>query len=410
MAAKTPPPGFVDLVTAQNSPRYSNVSIIGVVADYLPPFRNAKGQFQVTFKLQDYSTQYSSECLKVRLFDKTLECLPQIKAVGDIILLRSAKVNEYAGQILITSNSTYSTQTSHLVFSGAIIPSPAFKLDYVSGNGRLPCQGSDGLRTILGPVEQDYIITLKSALNIQVRAVDVLPPVSVGPKGPSAPPAQYAQQVEINPAYGIYSRKFKLVQDLRHRVFSDVCVEVVKKFTNPDGACELYVTDYTENKEMFYYAPPGEKNDLVRDGDQFGYNGPPKREWPGPYGFMVLKVNLSDPHASWANENVSEGAWIALENVKIKLMPNNSRLEGDMWRDQHNPTKVQIKKLTTTWKMIKDLRLRKDEYWTTYRAKVDKALEAENATAQKMTKGQKKRARQLKLQHIAEQEAAAAVK
>ena len=397
-----PPPGFVDLTTAQGAGKNSLVAVIGVVADYLPPKQSYGGDFQVTFKLQDQSMRWSGEGLKVRFFKKRFEDLPPIKAIGDVVLLRSAKVNEYGGETLLISGF----QTAHLVFSGPIVPSPAFKLDYVGGNGKLPCQGTDGLRNALGPVEQDYIITLKAELNIQVKAVEAPPALSTAPGVRHAQPAQPGI---ANPAAvsGAYSHKFKLVKDLQNFIFSDVCVEVVKKFPNFNGGCELYVTDYTPNKQMFYYAPPEEKNDLVRDGDHFGYNGPPKREWPGPYGFLVLKVNLVDPHASFAIHQVSEGDMIALENVKVKLMPSNSRLEGDMWPDQHNTTKVQVRKLDRRRKEIMNLLMRKNDYLTERKAMLDKLGKTEEVAPQKLSKKARKKRNKVEAQKKAEAQLAA---
>jgi hypothetical protein len=49
---------------------------------------------------------------------------------------------------------------------------------------------------------------------------------------------------------------------------------------------------------------------------------------------------------------------IALENVKMKLMPDSSRLEGDMWPDQNNQDKVQVRKLRPARKEIMELCLR----------------------------------------------------
>jgi protection-of-telomeres protein 1 len=391
------PPGFVDLATAQGAAKNSLVHVIGVVVDYLPPKQiYGGGDFLVTFKLQDQSMRYSGEGLKVRFFKKRSEDLPPIKAIGDVVLLRSVKVNEYQNEVLLISGF----QTAHLVFSGPIVPSPAFKLDYVGGNGKLPCHGTDGLRNALGPVEQDYIITLKSELNIQIKAVDtpLAPPAAHG-----ARQAQPAQSGVANRAAvpGAFSHKFKLVKDLQNFIFSDICVEVVKKFPTFSGGCELYVTDYTPNKQMFYYAPPEEKNDLVRDGDHFGYNGPPKREWPGPYGFLVFKVNLVDPHASFAIHQVSEGDMIALENVKVKLMPNNSRLEGDMWSDQHNHTKVQVRKLDRRRKEITDLLLRKNEYLTDRKVMLDKLGKAAEDAPQKLSRKARKRRSKLEAQKTA---------
>jgi hypothetical protein len=199
------------------------------------------------------------------------------------------------------------------------------------------------------------------------------------------------------------------VKDLEHRVFSDVCVEVVKKFTNNFGHCELYVTDYTENNQMFYYAPPEEKpSDLVHDGDRFGYIGPSKREWPGPYGYLVLKVNLTEPHASFAEQNVAEGDMIEMQNVKMKVMPNNSRLEGDMWPDQHSPSKVQVLKLRPGRKEIIDLCLRKEEYWASRRAKEEKQTAEAEPRQKKKHKKNKKQKKAEEARQKAEKEAAAA--
>ena len=406
MPQTAPPPGFVDLATAQGAGKNSLVTVIGVVVDYLPPKQSYGGDFQVTFRLQDQSMRYSGEGLKVRFFKKRFEDLPPIKAIGDVVLLRNAKVSEFQGELLLVSGY----QTAHLVFSGPIVPSPAFKLDYVGGNGKLPCQGTDGLRNTLGPVEQDYIITLKSELNIQIKAVDV---PSTLPAATGARDAQPAQPGVANRAAvpGAYSYKFRLVKDLQNFVFSDVCVEVVKKFPNFNGNCELYVTDYTPNEQMFYYAPPEEKkNNLVRDGDQFGYNGPPKRDWPGPYGYLILKVNLVDPHASFANHQISEGDMIALENVKVKLMPNNSRLEGDMWPDQHNPSKVQVRKLDHRRKQIMELLLRKNEYWAERKAMLAKLGQAAEDVPKEPGKKARRRKRKLEERQKAEAQHAAAVR
>lgn len=396
MPTTAPPPGFVDLATAQSAGRNSTVAVIGVVVDYMPPKKTYSGDFQATMKLQDHSWRYSSEGLKVKFFKKRFEDLPPIKGIGDVVLFRNIKVSEYAGEILLVSTHF----TAQLVFSGAIVPSPAFKLDYVSGNGKLPCQGTDGLRNTLGPVEQDYIITLKNELNVQVKAIDTAAPA---PVVPGAARSTQPGVIGRPTVYGAFSQKFRLVKDLKDYVFSDVCVEVVKKFTTMNGACELYVTDYTPNKQMFYYAPPEEKNDLVRDGDQFGYNGPPKRNWPGPYGFLVFKVNLSEPHASFANHQVSEGEMIALENIKVKLMPNNNRLEGDMWPDQNNSSKVQVRKISSQRKEIQDLLLRKSEYWEERRARLGKIEGGNDEAPKKKSKGQRKRDRLLRQQQEAEE-------
>lgn len=127
------------------------------------------------------------------------------------------------------------------------------------------------------------------------------------------------------------------------RDFADICGQVVKKFYTDRGT-ELYITDYTENKEMFFYAPPEMLAQEGRDGDDYGYAAGTKKQWPGPYGRLVLKVNTKHPHATFARDSVNEGDFVFLKNVKMKIMADGAKLEADMWPDDRNPDKVQIEK------------------------------------------------------------------
>jgi protection-of-telomeres protein 1 len=387
-----PPQGYMDLAAVQSLPRQSIVSVIGVVVDCLSPMQTSGTDSVITFKLQDprlRDATYSGEGLKVRYFSSTAEGLPSIKAKGDIALLRNVRVADFNNERLLISTRTGSRQ---LVFSESSVPAPALKLGYVTGNSKLRCHGSHDQKLLSIP-EQDYIITMKSEMDIPVQPFDFVPAQALAAPNGAGQPGTGNVAAPTGPA-GAYSAKFKLVKDLRHYTFSDVCVEVVKKFTNNYGNCELYVTDYTANKQMFYYAPPEEEpSDLVRDGDRFGYSGPSKQKWPGPYGFLVLKVNLCEPHASYADQHIAQGDMIALENVKMKLMPDSSRLEGDMWPDQNNQDKVQIRKLRPARKEIMELCLRKDEYWASRHSEEQGAQEQVAGAEAGLTKAQKKRLR-----------------
>jgi protection-of-telomeres protein 1 len=408
-----PPQGYMDLPSAQSAAIGSLVSVIGVVVDYLPPKRAYGPESTVSFKLQDprlRDAMHSGEGLRVRFFGDEKR-FPPIKAKGDIVLLRGIRVHEYANEKMLMNQR----ETKYLVFSGSRIPTPAFKLQYMagSGNNKLQCEGTCDQNALSPPV-QDYIITMRSEMDIPVQPVNHMPaPTLPSPNRAAQPgPGNVAAPKALR---GAYSAKFKLVKDLRHYTFSDVCVEVVKKFTNNYGNCELYVTDYTANEQMFYYAPPEEKpSDLVRDGDRFGHCGPSKKEWPGPYGFLVLKVNLTEPHASFADQNVKEGDWIALENVKMKLMPDSSRLEGDMWPDQNNPTKVQVRKLRSDRKEMIDMCLRKEEYWASRPERAQtaekQAADAEAGLSRKQRKRLRRREREEEARQKAEKEAAVAEK
>jgi hypothetical protein len=182
-----------------------------------------------------------------------------------------------------------------------------------------------------------------------------------------------------------------LVKDLRHRDFADICGQVVKQFPGNRG-CELYITDYTENKEMFFYAPPEMDGNEEREGDEFGYTAVPKKSWPGPYGYLVLQVNTQEPHSSYANASVREGDFVLLQNVRAKIRTDISKLQGDMWPDQANPDRVQIVKSMSINKSpeVQALLTRKERYWAARKAKAQANEEGER---KQLTRSEKKRLR-----------------
>jgi protection-of-telomeres protein 1 len=406
-----PPKGYIDLAAVYSTAKYSLVSVIGVVVDLQQAKKSTGTDLVMTFKLQDprlRDDMCSVEGLKVRCFSPDQEGLPPIKAKGDIILLHNIRVSEFLNETLLIA--LRHNQTKYLVFSGSSVPSPALKLGYVTGNSKLPCQGTHDTKELSIP-EQDYIITMKSEMDIPVQPFNSIPAPALTAPSKAAPPGPGKVAAPTGPAPA-YSAKFRLVKDIEHKVFSDICVQVVKKFINNRGNCELYVTDYTANNLMFYYAPPEEKpSDLVRDGDRFGYSGPSKQEWPGPYGFLVFKVNLHEPHASVAIRDVAEGDMIALENVKVKTMPDSSRLEGDLWPDQRNKDRVGVRLLRPARKEIIDLCLRKDEYWASRPTKEDKqTAEGEPRLSKKQKKKLRAAKREEEARQSAEKEAAVAEK
>lgn len=226
------------------------------------------------------------------------------------------------------------------------------------------------------------------------------------PSVPKAPAAMRkhssANTIWPDPKRLKFSNKFRLVKELAHRDFADIIVQVVKKFPASNGSTELYVTDYTENKEMFLYTPPEQEDEREREGDTFGYTGAPKKSWPGPYGQLVLKVELRHPHAGYANDNVDEGEFVVMKNVRVKVYHH---LEGNMWPDQDNPAEVKIFKLKTLeMPEIVSLVERKDKYWTARNAKLGRAAQ-QGQEKKKLTKTEKKK---LRKQREAEQAAAAA--
>ncbi|EMC98208.1 hypothetical protein BAUCODRAFT_66527 [Baudoinia panamericana UAMH 10762] len=398
-----PPPGFIDLSTAYKSPASSLINIIGVVVDVMQPRQASTGQYMFTFKLLDPKLQNSihgSEGLTVRFFNADVSKLPQVREYGDVVLLRNMKTMSFNGQPLAVSNF----QTNVQVFPSAAVPAPTYSITY-HGTNRLHSLGVPADVEKLTLEEQAYVIQLKADINVTTHLLRTGVAGLGKKRSNEAPPlpapiGKKARISDIGP-------KFRLVEELRHKVFSDVVVQVVKKFSNSFGSCELYVTDYTENKDMWYYKPPEDLTTSERDGDDFGYNRPAKKNWPGPYGWLVLKVNLKDPHAQFVNAKISEGDFVILRNVKMKIMMEGAKLEGDMWPDDQSPERVKVVKLMNQdLPEIKELLLRKEKYWTKRRAQHPELYPYQEEAQAKESKKDKKRRK--KAEKLAQEEAAAA--
>ena len=392
-----PPEGFVDLATSYNATKETFVSIIGVVIDLMPSALTRTNEHMLTFKLLDERLRdsvHGDKGLQVRFFKKDIQSLPRISQIGDVVLLRNIKMTTFSYQPIALSNY----QSSSLVFPAALIPDPSFQISFVDKR-RIECLGVPQDKERLSLAEQKYVIHLKQEMSSLIESLPpmrmnmptIQPAVNKRP-GETLAPAEIKKQRRST-----WGLKFKLVEELRQeKDWADICVQVVKKFANQFGTCELYVTDYTENKAMFYHNPPEIETERERDGDQFGYSGPPKREWPGPYGYLVLKVNVKEPHAYFVNTEVHEGDFVLLQNVKTREMAaEGARLEGDMWADHQNPERVKVVKLKRDdfdAPELKTLLGRKERYWAARGAKA--AAKGQVDDKKKLTKPQRKKQRQ----------------
>lgn len=429
-----PPENFADLSTVYNASKDTFHSVVGVVVDLLAPAPTRSGEWMMTFKLLDPKLRdaiYGNQGITVRFFKKDLQHLPRVRNLGDIALIRNIKVAPWNQQPLLLSNY----QTSVVVFPSASIPDPNFQLAF-QGSKRLECLGVPMDKDQVTMDEQSYAIALKHDMK---DAVDGLPSTNVvgfggngyqsssepaakrprlsEPSLPSRPPPQKRPsepsvrtrqsdglpQIVAKPArQSSFGPKFKLVKELAHFNFADICAQIVKKYPLPYGGCDLYVSDYTSNKDMWFYPPPEAEDNSERDGDVFGYaGGLSKRQFPGPYEFNVLKVNVKDPHAHFVNQKVAEGDFVLLRNVKMKIKSEGAKLEGDMWPDDRNPEKVQVSKLMNhDLEEIRDVLQRKQRYWASRKTKLDKEESA------KQTKTEKRKARKKEKAEKAEKKAA----
>ena len=330
-------------------------------------------------------------------------------------------------------------QTGVLVFPADSIPDPKYQVAF-NDKKRLECRGVPLEVEKLTLAEQAYVMQLKHEMGSYVESLpsngntiastqafpaepggpvisnaptgqaairrrpgEDLPPVApTVPNAPTGPAAMRKRPGEDLPSApskkarsSTIGSKFRLIEEVRHFDFADLCAQVVKKYPTHFGTCELYVTDYTENKDVYLYRPPEDVTERERDGDTYGYTGPPKKDWPGPWGQLVLKINVKDPHAHYANREVNEGDFVLLRNVKMKIMAEGSKLEGDMWPDHLNPEKVQIVKMRRPDPPeVKAVLDRKERYWA---ARGRKAAAREQQGEKKtLTKTEKKKQKRLR--------------
>lgn len=406
----TLPNGFSNLRDVYKAPKDSFHSVIGIVVDLLPLTQSRRGEHQLTFKLLDSQLRDSfvgSNGLKVRFFREDLRLIPQVKSLGDVVVLRSIKSCPFQGEPLLLGNR----QTKTTVFPVDEIPKTAYQLNY-AGAKKLTHISVPSNEQDVTPAEQMYAIALKSELadflNASYRVVQLPPSVPNDPIGypahtafeqpanaqnaasrkpdpPSNAPTGPRASLPVRPVFqeGPYKRvgsdllpspeakrfrpsegKLKLIEQLRPNDFADLLVQVVKKYQSPYGECELYVTDYTENKELWHYPPPEEDPDFEpRDGDVYGYSEQTKKGWPGPFGRRCLKIELKNPHAGFANDKVKDDSFVMLRNVRAKIDRNGTKLEANMWPDQLKPEHVGVTIISPKHAMVEQLMYRKASYW-----------------------------------------------
>jgi len=142
---------------------------------------------------------------------------------------------------------------------------------------------------------------------------------------------------------GISTQKFSLIKDMIPNKFCDMIVEVIKIFSAQGGGfVELYVSDYTEHRMLYDHPTPEEiANDGGADGDPHSYLRTTKKDWPGPWGQRVLKMEVQYPHAGFVHKSVKEGDYLRIRNARAKLGQSN-KLEGNLWADSRWPDRIDI--------------------------------------------------------------------
>ncbi|RMZ71095.1 telomere-binding alpha subunit central domain-containing [Pyrenophora seminiperda CCB06] len=339
---------------------------MGVLVSSNEPRSSNGSDYYWDFTIRDDFTSGSigdqtTGSIKCRIFRQKNK-FPKFSGVGDIVILRKAKVVSWKERFECVSHKT----TGVMVFPGSKIPTPSYSQSFQCGTQKLMYDSATSCQAPTIP-EQMAVINMKAAF--------------------TSVPQQLLQLATIDASKPKATREQCLVKDLQLNKFYDICVQIVNVYYHPGGGpVDLKVTDYTPNEHMNYFLDPDE-------GKSFGItdNG-----FKGPFGFLTLGVTLYEANASWAKENVADGDYVYIRNMHVKLS-RAGKLEGAVHQDQERLNQVDISHLEAASK-IKDISKRRDEYEKKRGGKT--AFEVMQPTAngpkEKMSKQQKKQAKKEK--------------
>ena len=350
------PPNFKSLQAAYEVNPGNPLNIIGVCTDFKDVMKSRGTDMTISFMLHD-PTWLEGLGLPVRFFHKAADRLPKISSTGDIVILRNVKNTDWKGERVSFSNSA----------SGWVV------LEYESMKNSTCENGSDivihcsGQNQYLAPrpniLELRYAKSILSLEDPSRWRVPLTTPRTID----DVPSAQHVR-VALTP-----QEKFALISDAtvpygQKGVFRDLFCEVRRIWDPSDGnRCEMSVTDYTENPNLFDYRHADVQDGMGYDyGDRFGYVDGTYKTWPGPWGKMTMTINCWRPHCGFVNKNVQPGDFVYLSNVQITYDRDGTRLEGHCRTDQYNPDKVNVqlvrKSEAETDEKFKELLRRKRDY------------------------------------------------
>ena len=339
----TAPPGYVDLYKASNRPD-TDINVIGVVTDFLPPARSKGTDWVCTFSLADSTLGGHGDGLKVRFFRPLDKELPAVHGIGDVVILRNVKSKLWSGMTLILSGWGSSWTVFHAASIPERIQTAQVQLKYVKET-RAPAPTS---------VEMQYAISLCNTQDRSTFTKAEEPKASIS----STAPANSMSSTTIRAR-----QKFSVVKDVVVDNFYDLVGQVVKIWPN-NGRTELYISDYTSNALLFNYEWGREGNfGETRDADTYSHlSRLGSKKWPGPFGKMTLMVTLWPPHSSFAESDVKENDFVFLRNTRIKYN-SDGRLEGGLHTDRRYSERIDVTILNDhSDDRVKDVLRRKKDY------------------------------------------------
>jgi hypothetical protein len=362
------PKGFTAIKDATEAK--TTVNLIGIVVSFDSPKTTKGKDLALDFTIQDDFTsgdvggQSSITC---RFFRPTQDKFPKISGVGDVVILRKFELQQYSFRM-----DAIGSRLSHmLVFPSSRIPVPELSQPFQAGSQKLPHASTGGIPPTIP--EQMAVVHLKHA--------------STG----AAPQVQQHAATSVSKART--ARRKGLVKDLELGNFYDVCVQIVNiYYYQMGGQVDLKVTDYTPNEQMFYYADPDQEKDWLVKG----------KPWKGPFGYLTLNVTLYGTNAEWVQENLADGDYVFIRNMRVKLS-DRGKLEGALFDDKLNPSQVDIRHLQNAAE-IEAIDKRREEYEEKRATKTAfELLQNEPKKSSAKTSSEKRKAKKEKLR--AEKEA-----
>ncbi|MCJ1431244.1 hypothetical protein MMC27_000595 [Xylographa pallens] len=340
--ASTVPPGFVDLHTAFMRPD-TELNVMGVVIDYLPPAKSKGNDWMSTFTVVDNTTSYTGE--KARYFRAQETDLPRFRSTGDVVMLRKVKIKDWSGMKIILSGRS----STWVVFHQASMPLSISEIQPILDLSKPVIVSEPNIP------ETRYAITLCNSQDRSSYSARIPQNVSIDTGTPN---------MSISAGSGP-KLKFSLIKDVSIASYYDVVGQVVKLYPD-DIKTELYITDYTSNGLLYNYEWGRSADDgAAREGDAYGYAPrATNKNWQGPFGKLTLSVTLWTPHSSWTQANVKEGDFVFLRNVHIKYS-RDSKIEGVIHTDRQWPEKVDVSVLDSKENAddrVKDVLRRKRDY------------------------------------------------
>lgn len=387
--ASAVPRGFIDLQTASTTLNH-DVNFIGVATDVMPPTKSQGKDYMCTFTLADASFSDPGDGLQVRFFKPEMELLPKIQGIGDVVILRSMKIQSYRGVKIAVSKWT----TTWLVFPAGSIPKQA------SSNFLQIKHEKDRRAGVPSTAEMLYAISLCNSRD-RSNFNTIANPSAEGPN------IRVSKDIpEITPQR---REKFSLIKDVQIDMFYDLVGQVVKKYPS-NGCVELSITDYTTNQLLYNYEWAAAGGGDSREGDPYNYTtrNSTTKKWPGPFGRMTLTVALWPPHSYFVESDVKEQDFVLLQNVRIRFS-KDAKVEGSIHTDQKYTDRINVSVLKDHRDdRVKNVLRRKQEYMKRLKAQSEQFIEepgspkrkenepSENSSKSKARKKRKQQRSQLK--------------